>query len=198
MTEMQQKKTLGIAIASLVFGCLFLIPLLGVIFSLAAIILGIVALVKISQNKDTLKGSGLAISGITLGAVGILIIPIVAMLAAIAIPNLLRARVQANQAAARASVMTIATALETYAAANNGKYPSSEYELVQAQPPYLNGSYDKKIINGYVYSLNLRPEGYEVKAEPEQCMTTGMKIFTKKGSAEITEYLSQTECNTAK
>lgn len=76
MSEGQQKKTLGMAIASLVFGCFLLIPLLGLVFSIPAIILGIIALVKIGHNKETLKGSGLAIAGIILGAIGIIIIPI--------------------------------------------------------------------------------------------------------------------------
>ena len=54
MSEVQ-KKTLGIAITSLVFGCLVIIPLLGLLFALAAIILGSIAMSKISRIVIPLK-----------------------------------------------------------------------------------------------------------------------------------------------
>jgi len=60
MTEVA-KKTLGLAVFSLVLGCLFIIPLLGMIFGIAAITLGVIALSKISKDKETLKGNGFAI-----------------------------------------------------------------------------------------------------------------------------------------
>ena len=183
-----QKKTLGLAIASLVCGCLFIIPLLGILLSLTAIILGVIALVKISKDKDNLKGNGLAISGIVLGAVGIIIIPIVSLLAAIAIPNLLRARVSANENSAQADVRTIATALETYAAANYGNYPTSEYNLLDAEPPFLTDSYDNKTVNGYDYSLDLRPDNYRITAAPSKCGTTGTKVFVGEMGGKFGSY----------
>lgn len=177
MTEMQQKRTLGLAVASLIFGCLFLFPFLGIIFSLIAIILGIIALVKISNNKETLKGGGLAIAGIVLGGVGVILIPIIALLAAIAIPNLLRARLNANETSAVATVKTISTAVESYKVANDGRYPSDEYDLRYAQPPYLKDSYNNKTHLGYKYSLNFNPNGYEIIAMPETCGVSGIKIL---------------------
>jgi len=183
MTEVQ-KKTLGLAIASLVFGCLFIVPLLGIIFGLTAVILGIIALVKISNNRDSLKGKGLAIAGISLGALGIIMVPIFAMLAAIAIPNLLRAKVSANEASAEASVMTLSTAAEAYAAAN-GRYPDDEYDLVYAEPPYLSSSYNNKTIVGYTYSVGFYSDGYEIIAEPERCGTTGFKVFTNRNGETL-------------
>ena len=51
MTE-TQKKTLGIAIASLICGCFFIIPLLGFLLSIVAIILGIIAISKINKNEE--------------------------------------------------------------------------------------------------------------------------------------------------
>ena len=176
MTQVQ-KRTLGLAILSLIFGCLFIIPFLGMLFGIAAIVLGIIALVKISNNSETLKGKGLAISGIVLGAISIFVIPMLALLAAIAIPNLLRARLHANEALAEASVKTISTAIETYSSVNNGIYPADEQELVNAEPPYLPKSYSGKTIAGYNYSLYLRSGDYRIVAEPEGCGTTGTKIF---------------------
>jgi type II secretory pathway pseudopilin PulG len=187
MTELQQKKTLGIAVASLVLGCLVLIPLLGLLFSIAALVLGIVALVKISKNKDTLKGSGLAIAGIVLGGIGIIMLPIIAILAAIAIPSFLNARTNAYDSAAQATVRTISTALESYAADNNGKYPVSEDELVKASPPYLTQSYNASVISGHKFSLSVTPDSYEVTAIPVDCYRTGKQIIKAKTKGEISE-----------
>jgi hypothetical protein len=86
----------GLAVASLVMGCLVLIPILGLVFSLLAIIFGVVALTKISNNAAALKGKGLAISGIILGGFGIVVIPIISIMLAIAIPNFLRAKERAE------------------------------------------------------------------------------------------------------
>ncbi len=190
MTEMQKKKTLGIAILSLIFGCFFIIPFLGAIFGIAAIVLGIVALVKISNNKKTLKGKGLAISGITLGAISIFIIPILALFTAIAIPNFLRARLTANEAVAEVSVKTISTAIEVYSESNNGIYPTDESELVYASPPYLDRPYNNRIISGYSYSIRLNPDSYQIIAEPDECGVTGRNIFIISETGEI----SKMEC----
>lgn len=105
------------------------------------------------------------------------VIAIISLLAAIAIPNLLRARLVANESAAKATIRTIATALETYAASSNGEYPSDESALTDAQPPYINDSYNNKTMQGYSYSLKLKSNGYRVIAKPSQCLTTGTKIF---------------------
>jgi len=45
-----------------------------------------------------------------------IVVAIIALLAAIAIPNLLRARLNANDAAAKASLQALVTAIESYAA----------------------------------------------------------------------------------
>ncbi len=53
-----------------------------------------------------------------------IVVAIIALLAAIAIPNLLQARITANTAAAKANVRALATAAETYSTANAGAYPA--------------------------------------------------------------------------
>lgn len=186
MTEIQQKRTLGLAITSLVFGCLFLFPLLGILFSLTAVILGIIALVKISKNKDTLKGEGLAIAGIVLGGVGIVLIPIIALLAAIAIPNLLRARLNANEAKAESTVKSITMAIENHAFSHEGRYPSDESEIMGSTSSYTD-RYDNSTALGYRYSLDLSPEGYRVTATPVTCGATGTRIFTGETSGQFSE-----------
>ena len=178
MTEAQKKKTLGLAIASMVLSFLFIIPLLGFLFSLAAIILGIVALVKISNSKETLCGNGMAITGITVGAIGIFIIPIFALLAAIAIPNLLRARLSANEALAMATLRSINAAAQTYETVNH-HYPENFSVLTYADPPYLAKDYSLEVTSGYKYQIpaTLDQNTFFATAVPEKKGTSGSRSF---------------------
>lgn len=107
-----------------------------------------------------------------------IVVAIIALLAAIAIPNLLRARITANESAAQATLRTISTAFETYAAAKDGAYPSAEADLTGASPPYLNQAYDGKTIQGYAYSMTFGTTSYTIKAEAANCGTSGKKDFT--------------------
>jgi hypothetical protein len=104
------EKTSGMAIASLIFGILFLFfPL-----SLLAVVFGHVSLSQIKKSAGRLGGRGLAITGLVLGYLGIAMIPLILIIAAIAIPNLLRARMVANEASAAAAIRDIDTAQVTY------------------------------------------------------------------------------------
>ena len=124
----KQKKTLGIAIASLVLGCLFWFPFLGVFCSLAAIILGIMALSKISKNKDALEGRGLAIAGITLGGVGVLII-ILLVAFVLFLPRCVDTSEYGKTSISRADInANIATALKLYEL-DNGSLPATDEGL---------------------------------------------------------------------
>ncbi|MCG7852564.1 MAG: type II secretion system major pseudopilin GspG [Methanosarcinaceae archaeon] len=129
MAEDQKQKTLGIAIASLVCGCLFLVPLLGMLSSLVAVILGIIALVYISGNKETLKGKGMAIAGIVLGSIGLILVPIVFLLGALIVPRLSGGSEQARASAAHVDILTnIGTALKLYEL-DNGVFPATDEGL---------------------------------------------------------------------
>lgn len=83
------------ATASLIFGILsyIILPLIGAI---PAIILGHLALSEIRKSAGRLKGHGMAVGGMVLGYVQFAFIPFILIIAAIAIPNLLRARMAAN------------------------------------------------------------------------------------------------------
>lgn len=107
-----------------------------------------------------------------------IVVAIIALLAAIAIPNLLRARLTANESAAQATMRTLSTALETYAAANNGVYPDAESDLTGASPAYLNKSYCGQTESGYTYACTLATTSYSLTARPQNCTTSGTKSFT--------------------
>ena len=73
-----------------------------------------------------------------------IVVAIVALLAGVAIPNMIRARIDANQTAAQATLKSLAVACETYAADNAGLYPASVDDLVaNTYPPYF--SYDLSV-----------------------------------------------------
>jgi type IV pilus assembly protein PilA len=113
------QKTSGMAIASLIFGILFIFfPL-----SIPAVVFGHIALSQIKRSGGRLGGRGLAIAGLVLGYLGIAMIPLILIIAAIAIPNLLRARIAANEASAASTVRSIDTAQVTYQAT----YPAIGY-----------------------------------------------------------------------
>lgn len=117
----------GLAITSLVLGVLSL-PTLGLlgIGAILAIVLGIVALVKASNHPAEYGGKGLAIGGIVTGAASFVLIPFVGIIAAIAIPSLLRARVSANEAGTLSDVRTVISAQAAYQASNGGFYDTLE------------------------------------------------------------------------
>ena len=129
---------------------------------------------------------GLAIAGISLGGVAILLMPVIALLAAIAIPNLLRARISANDALAQSTLRTLSTASETFAVNNDNRYPESIYELTEETPPYITENYCDKTISGYTYSCELGSQEYTFTATPEEMGTTGTRFYSIKTGGVMT------------
>jgi type II secretory pathway pseudopilin PulG len=114
-------ETSGKAIGSLIFGlCFFVFP-----SAILAIILGHWSLSDIRKAGGRLTGRGIGTAGMVLGYVGVAFIPFILIVAAIAIPNLLRARMAANEASALGSLRTMNTALSTYGAEYGSGYPAS-------------------------------------------------------------------------
>ena len=124
------------------------------------------------------------------------VVAIIAVLVSLAIPNVLRARMTANESAAKANIQSIATAYETYANSNNGSYPVSQAALLpaslggSANPPYLHAAYDGQTISGYIYSLTFNSTStYTITATPSSCGTTGSITYSITNSV-----LSQSSC----
>ena len=93
-----------------------------------------------------------------------IVVAIIGLLAAIAIPNLLRARLNANDQAIRGDLRTFSSAMESYRAAQNPPgYATAELVLTTAVPPYLDGTWTGAALrrghamtlasNGTTYSL---------------------------------------------
>jgi type IV pilus assembly protein PilA len=114
----------GLALWSLILGVLGL-PTVGClgVGAIAAIVLGVVALVKINNQPNEYTGKGMAITGIVTGVVGLTIAPfVIGIFAAIAIPSLLRARVSANEAAAIGDIRTVISGEVAYSVSNGNRY----------------------------------------------------------------------------
>lgn len=91
----------------------------------------------------------------------------------------------ANDLLAHSTVGTISVAIETYVAVNNGEYPNSESALVDYLPRHFgNGN---EVISGYRYLLDLYYNSYKIVAKPENCGTTGKKVFTVQNGGVIQE-----------
>lgn len=107
-----------------------------------------------------------------------IVVAIIALLATIAMPNLIKAKIQANESTAQATLKTISSSLENYYALNN-QYPPDTTTLVGATPPYLNSDYfitGGK--NGFSYTANiLNPFSYFISAVPISS-STGKHSYT--------------------
>ncbi len=93
-----------------------------------------------------------------------IVVAIIALLAAIAIPNLLQARITANTAAAKANVRSLSTAAETYSTANNCAYPAD----VAALATFISSAtaYCGQTVQGYAYTCTLAATGYTIVGAP--------------------------------
>lgn len=180
-------ETSGKAIVSLISGLFFFFfP-----FSVVAIIFGHLSLSEIGKSAGRLTGRGLAIAGLVLGYAGLSFIPIL-IIAAIAIPNLLRARMAANESSAVASVRTLNTAESAYALSHSeAGYTCSLSDLSAAGLIDIRLSSGQK--SGYVFELagcssedttgaNTK---YQVRAHPVSWNQTGLRAFCSDESAVI-------------
>lgn len=176
------------AVLSLICGLLFFIPFLFI----AAIVFGHLALSEIRKSAGRLKGEGIAIAGLVLGYIEIAGIPFLLIIAAIAIPNLLRARMAANESSAVASVRTLNAAEVTYLSAHPAQgYTCSLSDLADAAS--INGPLATGQKNGYAFELTgcvpATPGGanvkYQVVAYPVRLRQTGVRAFCSDESATI-------------
>jgi type IV pilus assembly protein PilA len=168
------------AIASLICGLLsFIFPA-----AVAAIILGHISRSDIRKSGGRLTGSGLAMTGLVFGYLGVSVIPIL-IIAAIAIPNLLRARITANEASAVASIRAINTAEIAYVASHpEAGYTCSLPDL--NNPPGMIEGLVGGERHGYVFRIQgCTPKTYTVIAVPVAPSQTGYRAFCSREDAVI-------------
>jgi competence protein ComGC len=134
----------------------------------------------------------MAIAGLILGYVGLAIIPVILIIAAIAIPNLLRARIAANEAAAVRSVQVLIVSEVTYSSSHpDAGYTCSLADLDDA------GLIDKRLASGQEYGYAFELLGcrtgagghanatYQVVAYPVVRDQSGRRSFCSDESGKI-------------
>lgn len=112
-----------------------------------------------------------------------IVVAIIAIIAAIAIPNLLRARLQSNESAAIGNLRTICGSEVAYHSANY-QYAAAFDALTTppaaGAPPYLDGAWNVTK-SGYLYTLGAGAgaagSNFAANADPEVMNTTGSKGF---------------------
>jgi type IV pilus assembly protein PilA len=182
------QETSGLAIASLICGFLFFIFPAAVL----AIVFGHISSSQIRKSAGRLKGAGMSLAGMILGYVGIAFIPIILIIAAIAIPNLLRAKMAANEASAISSLRDISRAAIQYQDTYH-EYPSGLSALgppLQGHGPDADGAdlIDGLLMNGSKegYMFEYHPvssrgdsvfDGFDINADPITPGATGTRHF---------------------
>ena len=115
-----------------------------------------------------------------------IVVAIIALLAAIAIPNLLRAKISANDALAKGTLRSLSTSSETFATANNGNYPANITSLTGATPPYINSNQCGATYSGFTYTCTMAVGGYTFIASPVTVATTGTTTWTMSTGGVLT------------
>jgi type IV pilus assembly protein PilA len=168
----------GMAIAGLVLGILsfFTFGLLG-IGAIAGIILSCVAMSRAKRDPWKFGGHGMAIAGLVLSIVSLLTVVPIALIASIAIPNLLASRRAANEASAIYSVRQIASAEADYYN-NLHKYATLEELATEnlIDPRLASGTK-----HGYNFTLDVTNDettpGFVVVGVPMTYNSTGRRSF---------------------
>lgn len=110
-----------------------------------------------------------------------IVVAIIALLAAIAIPSFLRMRLNANESAAISALHTIATAAQSYRSVN-ATYPENLADLgVNSNPPYIDTilgcSSQPCTKQGYNFALTGTTYTFTATAVPTTFQRTGIRSF---------------------
>jgi hypothetical protein len=117
-----------------------------------------------------------------------------ALLLRIFIHKVIIYNIEQNQSLAQSNLKLFSTALENYALAKQGAYPTNIKQLTESKPVYLQRDYlAVSSIKGYEYDCKrLDASGYNCSAAPVNCRLTGKSVYTvSTGGLIITESCDQ-------
>ncbi len=108
-----------------------------------------------------------------------IVVSIITIMAVIAIPGFIRARANANESSAIASMRTISTACESYRAMQNpSTYPPDLVTLSSDNPPYIDSTLGSGTKQGYTFTYALvSANQYTCTAAPVTPNITGVRVF---------------------
>jgi hypothetical protein len=113
-----KQQTSGLAVASMTLGISSIVCCLGPLAGIPAIIMGHKANSNIRKSGGLLQGSGLATAGLVTGYLSIFMIAMWGLMAAVAIPNFVKARNAAQAQACKNNLAAIQGAKEVWAKEN--------------------------------------------------------------------------------
>ena len=119
-----------------------------------------------------------------------ILVALSALLLRLAINRLIVFNIEQNQFIAQGNLKLLSAALENFAKANKGEYPTQISQLTKANPAYLERNYMlDSPLKGYEYDCQrLDLAGYNCQAQPVNCQFTGKKVFSvSTGGLTITE-----------
>ena len=108
-----------------------------------------------------------------------IVVAIIALLAAIAIPNVLRGRATANETAAVGNMRALLSSLEMYRSVNSA-YPDNWTKMSAATPAFYPQPFQTMTttVQGFVYVYtNASADAYTVTAAPAPGGTSGSRQF---------------------
>jgi competence protein ComGC len=149
-----EPKNCSLAVWSLVLGILAIVLVcIGPLFAIPAVICGHMAHSRIKRSAGALTGGGLALGGLITGYLSLALIPIIGMLAAIAIPNFVKARSTAQMNMCISNLRQIDGAKQQWALEN--KKQTTDTPTAQELDTYLHRSFTTlKCPAGGVYTIN--------------------------------------------
>jgi Tfp pilus assembly protein PilE len=157
-----EPQTDGKAIGSLVCG-IASVTILSILAGIPAIILGHISRSEIRKSGGRLKGEGMALAGLIMGYISLAIIPLVLIIAAIAIPGLIRSRQAAHEAAAVSTLWRINTAEEAYRSTSSGRFG----QMTDLVDKGLVDSDLRRTVSGYYFTVKVSTAGSEFTATAE-------------------------------
>jgi hypothetical protein len=93
-----EARTNKLALTSFVLGILSVLSCgVGIIFSIPGLICGFLGMSRVKNSGGTEKGHGMALTGTIMCGVSLIMLPVIGLLAAIAIPNFVKARESAQK-----------------------------------------------------------------------------------------------------
>lgn len=120
------------------------------------------------------------------------VIALIVVIASLAVPVSLRARVQSNEAAAIGNLRTISSAAESFRSAQNPTtYPASLAAMASSSPPYLDSSWNtSNQRQGYVFTYIVSGDGetFSTSADPRTANVSGNNSYCVDQTGVIRRY----------
>lgn len=121
----------------------------------------------------------------------LIVIAIIVVIASLAVPVTLRARVQSNEAAAIGNLRTVGSSAESYRSTQNPPaYPTGFIAMITSSPPYLDTAWQNSQRQGYVFAYTPSQDGetYAVMAVPRSPNVSGVNSYCVDQTGIIRRY----------